>query len=621
MSDIIRLLPDHIANQIAAGEVIQRPASVVKELMENSIDAGAQHIQLIIKDSGRTLIQVVDDGKGMSETDARMSFERHATSKINKIEDLFSLHTFGFRGEAMASIAAVAHVEMKTKTADRENGVILIIEGSKVVLQEPCSHGNGTSISVKNLFYNVPARRNFLKSNQIEFKHILDEFIHVALANPQIFFSMHHNGLEIYHLKSGNLRQRIVGILGKNYNDKLVPIEELTEYVSVRGFVGKPELSRKTRGEQYFFVNNRFIRNNFLNHAVAKAYDGLIHDKSYPFYCLFIDINPNAIDVNLHPTKQEIKFEDEKSVYLLLNAATKHALSQYSIAPTIDFEHEKMFNTLVDEKVHFEQPFKVLPSKANTNVSSNGSYDSPFHKDIPTHEQTYEQWKKLYETDEETEEKVLTIRSKMDQLEALENENEISNRPFKDERFEPIQLHFRYILTQIKSGFILVDQYKAHQRILFEKYLRNLSQTASASQQTLFPKSLELNPSDTIILQEILPELKILGFDIDFFGKTTFVIHGMPGDLADENETLLIEKLLDEYKNSGKGETIDKRNNVAKTLAYQTAIKPGKLLSKMEMQTLIDELFACEQPLLNPAGLATFVQFTFDEIEHKFNAV
>lgn len=621
MSDIIRLLPDHIANQIAAGEVIQRPASVVKELMENSIDAGAQHIQLIIKDSGRTLIQVVDDGKGMSETDARMCFERHATSKISKIEDLFSLHTFGFRGEAMASIAAVAHVEMKTKTADRENGAILIIEGSKVILQEPCSQSNGTSIAVKNLFYNVPARRNFLKSNQIEFKHILDEFIHVALANPQIFFSLHHNGLEIYHLKSGNLRQRIVGILGKNYNDKLVPIEELTEYVSVRGFIGKPELSRKTRGEQYFFVNNRFIKNNFLNHAVAKAYDGLIHDKSFPFYCLFIDINPDAIDVNVHPTKQEIKFEDEKSVYLLLNAATKHALSQYSIAPTIDFEHEKMFNTLVDEKVHFEQPFKVLPSKANTNVSSKGSYDSPFHKDIPTHEQTYEQWKKLYETDEETEEKVLTIRSKMDQLEALENENEISNRPFKDERFEPIQLHFRYILTQIKSGFILIDQYKAHQRILFERYLRNLAQTASASQQTLFPKSLELNPSDTVILQEILPELKILGFDIEFFGKTTFVIHGMPGDLTDENETLLIEKLLEEYKNSGKGETIDKRNNVAKTLAYQTAIKSGKPLSKPEMQMLIDELFACEQPMLSPAGLPTFVQFTFDEIEHKFNAI
>ncbi len=629
MSDIIRLLPDAIANQIAAGEVIQRPASVVKELLENSVDSGAKNIQLIVKDAGRALIQVVDDGCGMSETDARMCFERHATSKITKIEDLFALHTFGFRGEAMASIAAVAQVELKTKLHTKEIGTILIAEGSKVVLQEPCSHNAGTSISVKNLFYNVPARRNFLKSNPIETKHILDEFIHVAMANPDIFFTLHHNGIEIYHLNPGNLRQRIVGIFGKSYNEKLVPIEELTDYVSVRGFIGKPELSKKTRGEQFFFVNNRFIKNNFLNHAISKAFDGLITDKNFPFYCLFIDIEPGAIDINVHPTKQEIKFEDEKSIWLLLNAAAKHGLSQYSVMPTIDFEHESNFNQLVDERVYNEQPFKVVQSKLNSDTNTRGSYHSPFDKDIPaTHQKDFPRertggfdgWKKLYEIDEETAERTVTIRSKMDQLEALESENEISNNPFKNERFEPIQLHERYILTQIRSGFILIDQHKAHQRVLYEQYLQNLSNQPAASQQTLFPKTLELSGSDAAMLQEILPELRVLGFDIEFFGGTTFVIHGMPGDLKDENENQLIERLLEDYKNSSKTDSFDKRKNIAKTLAYQTAVKSGQLLDKASMQQLIDELFACEQPNINPVGLATFTQYSFDEIERKFNS-
>ena len=621
MADIIKLLPDNIANQIAAGEVIQRPASVVKELMENSVDAGAKNIQLIIKDAGKTLVQIIDDGCGMSETDARMCFERHATSKIRSIDDLFSLYTFGFRGEAMASIAAVAHVELKTKRHEKEVGTILITEGSKVILQEPTATNAGTSISVKNLFYNVPARRNFLKSNQIELKHILDEFTHVALANPSIFFSLHHNGIEVYHLKATNLRQRIVNLFGKNYNEKLVPIEEITDYVSVRGFIGKPELTKKTRGEQFFFVNNRFIKNNFLNYAITKAYDGLIADKSYPFYCLFIDIEPGAIDINVHPTKQEIKFEDEKAIYLLLNAASKHGLSQYSVMPTIDFEHEATFNQLVDERVYNEQPFKVVPSKLNTDFTR-GSYTSPFDKDIPNTIQkqnntSFDDWKKLYEIDEDTQEKTITIRSKMDLL-ALENENEISNHPFKNERFEPIQLHERYILTQIKSGFILIDQHKAHQRILFEKYLKMFEQQVNASQQTLFPKSIELNNSDTEIFKEILPELKSVGFDIEFFGGTTFVIHGIPSDLIEENETILIEKLLEDFKNNSNFETFDVRKKIAKTLAYQTAVKAGKALDKNSMQQIIDELFACEQPTINPVGMLTFTQYSFDEIERKF---
>ncbi|MBP6049371.1 MAG: DNA mismatch repair endonuclease MutL [Chitinophagales bacterium] len=626
MSDKIKLLPDAIANQIAAGEVIQRPASVVKELLENSVDSGAKSIQLIIKDAGRALIQVVDDGCGMSETDARMCFERHATSKIKQIEDLFSLYTFGFRGEAMASIAAIAQVELKSKLHDKDIGTILLIEGSKVVLQEPVATNSGTSISVKNLFYNVPARRNFLKSNQIETKHIIDEFIHVAMANPSIFFSLHHNGLEVYHLKASNLRQRIVSIFGKNYNEKLVPIEEITDYVSVRGFIGKPDVSKKTRGEQFFFVNNRFIKNNFLNYAISKAYEGLMAEKNFPFYCLFIDIEPNAIDINIHPTKQEIKFEDEKAVYLLLNAAAKHGLSQYSVMPTIDFEHESTFNLLVDERVYNEQPFTVVQSKLNTDSHTRGSYYSPFDKDIPATSQraisptttnNFEYWKKLYELDESTEEKAITIKSKMDLL-ALEEENELSNNPFKNERFEPIQLHERYILTQIKSGFILIDQHKAHQRVLFEKYLRKLNNQPATTQRILFPKSLELSSSDAEIIKELLPDFKLLGFDIEFFGGTTFVVHGMPSDLKDENETLLIEKLLEDYKNSAITEQFDKRKNVAKSLAYQTAIKSGKSMDRNSMQQLIDELFACEQPTISPIGLATFTQYSFDEIERKF---
>ena len=615
MSDLIRLLPDSIANQIAAGEVIQRPASVVKELLENSIDAEATQIQLIVKDAGRTLVQVIDDGKGMSETDARMSFERHATSKIKDINDLFSLYTMGFRGEAMASIGAVAHVELKTKRADKEVGTCIIMEGSKVVLQEPAAHSNGTSTSVRNLFYNVPARRNFLKSNPIETKHIIDEFIHVALANPHVFFSMHHNNMEVYHLKPGNIRQRIVSIFGKTYNEKLVPVEEVTDYVSVRGFIGKPDISKKTRGEQFFFVNNRFIKNNFLNHAITKAYEGLISDKSFPFYCLFININPASIDINVHPTKQEIKFEDEKAIYLLLNAAAKHGLSQYSVMPTIDFEHEAKFSQLVDEKIYTQQPFKVVQSKMNS-----GAMAATIKEEYQTSRQAanFQNWEKLYEIDENKEEESITVQSKFDLDEHEESLEDAIAGKNKSSVFQPTQLHSRYILTQIKSGFILIDQNRAHQRILFERYLQYLSNQPANTQQTLFPKTFELNGGDSSLLEELLPELRVLGFDIQPFGNNTFVIHGLPADLAEENETQLIENLLEQFKNSGKPDGFDKRQQLARSLAYETAIASGKNLDAKSMQILIEDLFACEQPGINPAGLPTFITYTFDELEEKF---
>jgi len=609
MAEKIRLLPDAIANQIAAGEVIQRPASVVKELMENAIDADAKNIKIIIKDAGRTLIQVIDDGTGMSEIDARMCFERHATSKISNINDLFNLYTMGFRGEAMASIAAVAHVELKTKMQERNIGTCVIIEGSKIIIQEPCATTDGTSIAVKNLFYNVPARRNFLKSNQIETKHIIDEFLHVALANPQIFFSLHHNGSEIYHLKQGNLRQRIVSIFGKNYNDKLVPIDEKTEYVSVFGFIGKPELSKKTRGEQFFFTNNRYIKSNLFNHAIASAYEQLIQDKSFPFYCLFINILPSAIDINVHPSKQEIKFEDEKSVYALLRASAKHALAQYSVMPTIDFEHHTQFNFITnnDTSNTSESEYKTLSSKASRSDMTNQlnrEYTEARHVD------NFNNWEKLYLLDQETEQKIVTLQSK---IQHNDDEEELQQNSFK-----PIQIHQKYILTQVKSGFILIDQNKAHQRILFEQYLHQIQQKNTSSQQTLFPRTIHMAANDYMYVEEILPDLKNLGFDIEPFGNNTIIVHGMPPELANEDEQKLIESLLQNYKESKHIDSLDKHQKIAQSLAQHAALKPNTYLDEKSMQTMIDNLFACSQPNLSPNGQKTFISYTFEEISNKF---
>lgn len=602
MSDIIKLLPASLANQIAAGEVIQRPASLVKELLENSIDAGAQNIQLIIKDAGRTLVQVVDDGIGMSLTDARMCFERHATSKIQNINDLFALYTMGFRGEAMASIAAVAQVELKTCNGENPLGTHIRIDASKVIGQEPCQHPIGTTIQVKNLFYNVPARRSFLKSNAVEMRHILDEFTRVALAHPHIFFTLHHNGLEVFHLKSGNLRQRIVSLFGKIYNEKLVPVEETTDFLNIRGFIGKPELSKKTRGEQFFFVNNRFIRNNFLHHAIQRSYDGIISEKSFPFYILFIDIDPAKIDINVHPTKQEIKFEDERAVYLVLQAAAKHGLAQYSVTPTIDFEHESRLQDI----------------KAFSNSHSDrkeGSFNAGFQ---PSHkeENKGQHWEKLFETDAHTEQRIMTIQSKasFDQYQEPINDDLQAK---KEERIL-MQLHQKYILTQIKSGIILVDQSRAHQRVLFEQYLDALHKTPAASQQTLFPKTIELHPSDAELLREMQEDLLSLGFDIQNFGQHSFVIHGVPLDLIHEEEQQLIDGLLEQYKLQSKVEKIERRDQLARSLALQMAIKSGKPLNTKEMAVLIDELFACEQPNYTPTGEKTFITFTLEELAQAF---
>ncbi len=605
MSDIIHLLPDAIANQIAAGEVIQRPASAVKELIENSIDAGSTSTTLIVKDAGKTLLQVVDNGCGMSETDARMSFERHATSKISSIDDLFAIRTKGFRGEALASVAAVAQVELRTRRQEDEIGTEILIEGTEVKSQEPCAVSPGTSISVKNLFYNVPVRRNFLRSNPVEMRHILEEFQRIALAHPDIFFSVFNNDMEIFHLKPGNLRQRITSIFGSNYNERIVPVNETSGIVKITGFVGKPDFARKTRGEQYFFVNNRFIRNNYLNHAVFVNYADLLPENSYPFFVLFIEIDPASIDINVHPTKQEIKFEDDKLVYGFVRAAVRHGLAKYSVTPTLDFDQEDSFNQLQQQRFQQQQDRNFTPPTA--------PFESAPRKDFyqKPEKPSTAGWEQLYEVAMKPDEEV-TVLSRLSLPETEEEEI------FQKAQTQPIQVHSRYILSQIKSGFIVIDQQAAHERILFERYLRSLNQHVQGSQKQLFPKTVNFSPDDAMMFRQILPEINALGFDVQEFGNDAFVVHGLPADIEEGDEQEMLERLLENYKNNLDVLRLDRRQGLARSLAQQASIKVGRQLSVKEMQTLIDELFACEQPYIAPNKRNTFLTFDFDELEKRF---
>lgn len=609
MADIIQLLPDSIANQIAAGEVIQRPASVVKELMENSIDAGATSVKLILKDAGKALIQVVDDGCGMSETDARMSFERHATSKIRQAADLFSIRTMGFRGEALASIAAIAQVEMRTRRHSEEHGARLIVEGSEIRIQEPSSTTPGTSISVKNLFYNVPARRNFLKSNPVEYRHVLDEFQRIAIANPEIFFSLHHDGREEYHLPASNLRQRLVGIFGGNANKKLVPVNEETDILSLYGFVGKPEFAKKTRGEQFFFVNKRYIKSSYLNHAVVMAYEELLPKESYPLYAVFIDIDPARIDVNVHPTKQEIKFEDERLVYNYLKVAIRHALGRHSITPTLDFDQEPSITRASSMKPNLfpdQHPRPPMPASPSNLMN----------------------WQKLYEGLERPREEMVSPPVEMESegpitLEsAWAGQQEIDDGAgnFQKQTREPYQLHASYIVSPIKSGFLLIDQQAAHERILYEKFLMALEEDIVHTQQELFPRNIELSPADAALLRQILPEIHQLGFDIQEFGQTSFVIHGLPADFPPgKDEQAIIESLLEQFKQNVELK-LHLRDNLARVMARTAAIKRGQSLTVQEMQSLIDQLFACSAPFQNPSGRQCFLTYTLEEIEKKLSS-
>lgn len=625
MENVINLLPDAVANQIAAGEVIQRPASVVKELMENSIDSGATKVQLLIKDAGRTLVQVIDNGCGMTEQDARMSFERHATSKINVAEDLFSLCTKGFRGEALASICAVAHVEMKTRREKDELGFHLVNEGSVVTTQEPAAVSQGTSIAVKNLFFNIPARRKFLKSNTVETRHIIDEFQRVALIHPEINFVLINNDSEVYNLPKGNFRQRIVSIFGKSFDQKLVPIAEDTDIVGVAGFIGKPEFAKKTRGEQFFFVNKRFVRNTYLNHAIAQAMEDLLPPKGYPTYFIQLEIDPGDVDINIHPTKTEVKFGDEKSIYAILRAATKQSLNQFKVAPTLDFEQETSFDTwkssqsegpisepVVKVNKGFN-PFDVQTDNSSARVSSGGN---SFSSKPNNTEKTNFNWNNLYEADDN-----LKNENFDDLFGEIEFEDEHEQPKLIDSEAASFgfvqQLYNQFITTIHQGSLVFIDQRRAHQRVLFEYFLSAVQNQKKSSQQLLFPETISLQASDAELLKSVLPELQLMGIDISEFGPTDFVVNGLPSDLNELNATHLIESLIEGFKVNGDSIKNDKETALAKNLSNNIAIKKGQKLDAEEMRALLQQLFDCESPFVSPNGKPTFFNFTPEEINDK----
>jgi DNA mismatch repair protein MutL len=616
MPDIIQLLPDAVANQIAAGEVVQRPASAVKELIENAIDAGADKIQLILKDAGKSLIQVIDNGCGMSLTDARMCFERHATSKIRKAEDLFAIRTMGFRGEAMASIAAIAQVELKTRRHEDELGTCILIEGSEVLSQEACAANFGTSISVKNLFYNTPARRNFLKSNPVEMRHIIDEFQRIVLANPKVFFTLHHDGQEVYHLPGAALKQRIIHLFGNSYNERLVPVEEDTSVIKLRGFVGKPEYARKTRGEQFFFVNNRYIRDAYLNHAVLMAFKELLPEDTFPLYVLFIDIDPSKIDINVHPTKTEIKYQDEQTIYAIVRSAVKRSLGRYNITPSLDFDQDNSIEHLVSAKPLEEIVAPTISFNPDFNpftADRKMERELPFLRSTGEHRSSPipQNWDTLYEISK----KETTLQQRIHEQESIEVDDQEINKPSERQLF---QIHNRFILSQIKSGFMLISQQAAHERILYERFLQQLQNHSGVSQQSLFPQSVTLNSSDFELLKELLPDIRALGFDIREFGKNTVVVEGIPADLNNVGEHELLEQLLEGFKNNQAILKLDKRDSLARSLARNAATKAGAKMSLEEMNLLIDQLFACQMPNVALNGKQVISTFTLNELIERF---
>lgn len=621
-ADIISVLPDSVANQIAAGEVIQRPASAVKELMENAIDAGANFVRLIVKDAGRTLIQVVDDGKGMSATDARLCFERHATSKIRVADDLWNLNTMGFRGEALASIAAVAQVELKTRREEDTMGTHLHVEGSEVKSQEPCAAPKGTSFSMKNLFYNVPARRNFLKSDAVEFRHILEEFERIAFANPTIGFSLWHNGNEMYRLEAGtsdeprvSLRQRILALYGMPYNQRLVPLEEDAGIVKISGFIIKPEFTRKTRGEQFFFLNKRFIRNSYLHHAVQTAFDQLLPQGNFPGYFIFLDVDPKTIDVNIHPTKTEVKFEDERSIYAVLRSTVKKSLGQYNIAPTLDFEQEMSMEIPYRNS---EAPVKMPEIKVNPDfnpfAADKTAYQKPAY-DAPREAKNLQNWETMFNQHMHHEVPPAEVIPDVQQV-----LHETSAKPIS-EGAAFMQLHERYILSPLKNGLLVIDQQRAHERVLYERYIHAMARQHVQVQQKLFPEHVTFAPAMAHIAETQIGALQSIGFDIHPFGNHTFVIHGIPAGTEDYDVARLLEEVLETFRENEQQLHLKPLENIARSLAKRAAIKPGKTMSVKEMQALTDELFGCEQPSFAPDGKPVFINFPIDEIDKRMKRV
>lgn len=601
MLDIIKLLPDSVANQIAAGEVIQRPASAVKELMENALDAGATQIDLVVKDAGKSMIMVVDNGCGMSETDARMCFERHATSKISKAEDLFAIRTMGFRGEALASIAAIAQVELKTRRKEDEVGVKIVNEGSVVKEQTLVPMQPGTTFTVKNLFFNVPARRNFLKSPQAELRHIVEEFTRVTLMNPEIGFTFNSDGKELYHLYPGNLKQRIMGLFGSNYEEKLLPVRQEAERISIDGYIVKAEFAKKTRGEQYFFVNKRFIKHAYLHHAIENAFMEMIPKESFPGYFLNIEVDPADIDINIHPTKTEVNFLDVKLVYAILHAAVRKAIGQHNLSPMIDFEESADLNNDFSAAMGMSQPlsFPNIPIDPNYN---------PFSK-TPTHHEgrQYDGYKP--ERNASPGDWRLLYGERTD----LPNET-VETVEEKQYRSQYLQVNQSYVVTAVKSGMLVIDQHLAHMRVLFEKYLKELENHSGVSQQELFPQALTLNMNDASLLKEMVPELENLGFVLEQANPTTFMINGTPSDAAGCDAVALLEQILENAKINRTDLQLDRKLNLAKTMASQLAIKTQTRLSEVEMQNLVDQLFACNVAEVAPNGKKIYVILNMEDL-------
>lgn len=615
MSSIIQLLPDHVANQIAAGEVVQRPASVVKELLENAVDAKATDIKLIIKDAGKALVQVIDNGLGMSVTDARLCFERHATSKIRQAEDLFSLHTKGFRGEALASIAAIAHVEMKTKQDQEELGNHIIIEGSKFVSQEPAVLPKGTSFAVKNLFYNIPARRNFLKSETVEFRHVVDEFQRVALAHPNIYFTMYHNGSEMFNLPNSNFRQRIVNVFSGKTNEKLVPVQEETEIVTIQGFVGKPEFAKKNKSEQFFFVNDRYIKSGYLHHAVMNAYDGLLPNGAQPSYFIYLNVPPNTIDINIHPTKTEIKFDDEQALYAILRSAIKHSLGQFNVAPALDFDRDPNLDTPYDyQNKNAEYP--TVQVDRTYNPFSDEKQSSPFSGGTSFYKkaETTQSWESLY------------VGLKQDTLE-VENftfENEEVTASFFDEKEEEqvakhtYQIQKKYIVSPIKSGMVIINQHRAHQRVLYEQFLRNMTVHQASSQQLLFPLQFHFSANEMKIITELQPALENTGFVFETLNEEYLQISGIPANTSESEVASVLELLISDLQDGIPDSSFSQNDTIAKSMAKSLAVKTGIYLTEKEQENLVNNLFACKDPNVSPFQKPTFITMRVEDIDKRF---
>lgn len=636
MSNIIQLLPDSVANQIAAGEVIQRPASVIKELMENAVDAGATEIHVVTKEAGKNLIQVIDNGSGMTETDARMAFERHATSKIEKAEDLFALRTMGFRGEALASIAAVAQVELKTRQKDAELGVHICIAGSVVESQEAVQCSQGSQFIIKNLFYNVPARRRFLKKNSTELRHIINEFQRVALANPQIAMSLTHNDVPLFHLPEGNIRQRVVNMMGKQMGNQLIPVDTDAVMVKITGFIGKPESARKTSGDQFFFVNNRFMKHPYLHKAVMESYDNILQPETVPAYFLCLEVDPQIVDVNIHPTKTEIKFENERAIWQILCAAIRESLGKFNMMPSIDFDTADLINIpvtksegeLVEPTIEVNPYYNPFEEQSRQPVSPPSFGGGGGSVSLPSkgfgNDQNTENWDSLYNGFESSQNDFFPSEPPMEnpiEEEAQPVQQTILSSGFNENsqlgnRF--FQLKHKYILTSVKSGLMMIDQKRAHERIVFEGFMRSLQNGASLSQKSLFPEELNFGPAETEMVRELIPDLMVLGLELSEQENGTFLAQSTPAGLENSSAAQLLDGILNDFRD---GEVDAERQiceQIAGSMAKRAAIPYGKVLGPQEMSELFDQLFACQVPNFSPSGKLIISILDNEELDKRF---